>query len=261
MPLDLKAPYRVLVESEDPRKWHKLGGGVLVSVLGLVLTPLFSGPILLAWGNRLLFRVQSDDPQPLPPWEGIGRLWWEGIRSFVAIGISGLIVGVPASALWAWGMTWRTFHVLQWSGLLDGPPGMPSGFGALKAEDFLMLLAVPFYWLLDAGLKIALAQRGRLRDGLRFFRILRWGWRCKWECFLLGMVLLGLNTVVLPIVSTVLGGVVLLVGLTVTIPAAHLVRVCCRSVWLGQLARLHGISELQPSSTTTINEKWCSSSL
>lgn len=72
MPLDLKAPYRVLVESEDPRKWHKLGGGVLVSVLGLVLTPLFSGPILLAWGNRLLFRVQSDDP-PAPTSMGGNR--------------------------------------------------------------------------------------------------------------------------------------------------------------------------------------------
>ena len=81
MPLDLKAPYRVLVESEDPRKWHKLGGGVLVSVLGLVLTPLFSGPILLAWGNLLLYRVQTEDSQPLPPLGEIGQLWWEGIAA------------------------------------------------------------------------------------------------------------------------------------------------------------------------------------
>ena len=139
---------------------------------------------------------------------------------------------------------------------MNVPPEMPSGFGALKAEDFLMLLVVPFYWLVDAGLKIALAQRGRLRDGLRFFRILRWGWRCKWDCFLLGMVLLGLNLVVLPIVSTVLGGVVLAIGLTVTIPATHLVRVCCRSVWLGPLAGDHGISELPPSLTTKTNGKW-----
>ena len=72
---------------------------------------------------------------------------------------------------------------------------MPSGFGALGAVDFLVLLAVPFHWLLDAGLKISLAQRGKLRDGLQFGRILRWGWRCKWDCFLLGMVLLGLNIV------------------------------------------------------------------
>ena len=256
MPLDLRAPYHVLVESEDQRKWHKLGGGVLVSVLGLILTPLFSGPILFAWGNRLLYRIQTENPQPLPPWEGIPHLWWEGIHSFAAIGISGLIVGVPASALWAWGITWRTFHILEWLDLWNGPQGMPSGFGALGAVDFLVLLAVPFHWLLDAGLKISLAQRGKLRDGLQFGRILRWGWRCKWDCFLLGMVLLGLNIVVLPIVATLLGVVVLLIGLTVTVPATHFVRVCCRSVWLGQLARHHGVLELLPSPTKTKAENW-----
>ena len=201
-------PFQDFIRSGDPEWSSKLIRGTLTVLISFLLTPILIGLagwlIVVGYGLRLLYNVQSGKEHPLPEWGQNREDLERGFKLFVVA----LVWSIPGIAIQ----------------ILLALAVLPQALGNILSgvySIFTVLVAPAYY--------ITMAQpNSKITDGLQFEEIARWTWTHIGEVFL-AIVVTAIVAFALFAVSG-LGAIAIVIGLLFTVPLA---------VFLAQMYGMH----------------------
>lgn len=231
--LNYMEPVHAITQSKDPGIRGKLWNGTWISLVSGLLTVVLVGVIglflVVGYNLRLLKNVQNGEEHPLPDWDRFGADVGLGFRLWIVQ----IVWSLPA-------LVFALIAVLT-VGYDVGQLGIPQmGFSVWTVLQILYTILVA---LAGPAISIAVAQHGRISDGLRAGPILNWTFSH------LGYIVLALIVsivvgIVLGIAGAVTGALALGIGLLFTIPFASFCIMVYYSHLYGQLARHTDVSAL-----------------
>ncbi len=218
-------PFQAVFSSTDPRIRAKLIRGTLHILVSLILTLLLVGIvgllILSGYSLRLLRNVQDNQEHPIPEWDQ----WRDDLRSGFYLLVAEIVWSLPLVIL---------------SLAIALLPGIPD-----SGEVLISLLTTLAFWILNPGITIALAQNGKLTDALRFRTVLDWIVENWLHCLLVSLITI-LVAIPIMLVSGLIGGLALGIGVLFMVPFGTLMVVVYQCHLLGQLARRSDLAVMLP---------------
>ncbi len=217
---------------EDPRWKQKLGIGTLVGLVGILLSPVLIGLVLLiivlGYSLDLVRNVVDGKVLPMPEWDD-----WSGFL------VRGLKLTV-AFLVWMLPLVLISIPLVIGAGL-SGDNGNASStgtaFGALfmVCSSCLIILWGLFVTLLSPAIYIRLAATGRLSAAFEIGKL----WqliRDNLGNIILAILLVWVAGLIAGIVAS-LGVLLLVCGIFITIPAAMLWQYLVQAHLFGQIGR------------------------
>jgi hypothetical protein len=217
---------------EDPRWIQKFAIGIIVGLVGMLLSPILIGfiplVILLGYTVDVVRNVIDGKSFPMPEWEDWGGFFVRGLKLIVSFFVWTLPIMVV------------TIPLVIGASLIDADGSGQSvsrSFGLLLAicAPCLMILWGLFVALISPAIYIRLAATGRLGATFEIGRL----WALTSDN--LGSVIIALLlTIVAGLIASVLGSLGLLflvIGMLVTIPAAVLWQYLVQAHLFGQIGR------------------------
>lgn len=217
---------------EDPRWIQKFAIGIIVGLVGMLLSPILIGfiplVILLGYTVDVVRNVIDGKSFPMPEWEDWGGFFVRGLKLIVSFFVWTLPIMVVMIPL------------VIGASLMDADGSGQSvsrSLGLLLAicAPCLMILWGLFVALISPAIYIRLAATGRLGATFEIGRL----WALTRDN--LGSVIIALLlTIVAGLIASVLGSLGLLflvIGMLVTIPAAALWQYLVQAHLFGQIGR------------------------
>jgi hypothetical protein len=214
---------------DDPDWLRKLGIGVLVGFLGIVLTPLLVGviPLIMVVGYSLdaLRNVVDGREHPMPDWTDWGGFLVRGVKLMIAFVVWMLPLFLIMAPLFI-----GTAMTSDQNGT-----GVALGVLLITCASCLLFLWGLFVWLISPAIYIRLAVTGRLGAAFELGKL----WTLTRDN--LGDVILALLLgIVAGLVAAIvgsLGWLLLCVGFLITVPLATLWQYLVQAHLFGQIGR------------------------
>lgn len=215
---------------EDPDWLRKLGIGVLVTIVGVLFTPILIGliPLIMLAGYTLdtLRNVADGRERPLPEWEDWGGFLSRGFKLFAAIfiwALPAILVSIPVGL---------------GAAMLDNTNG--NGMEALGAiiaicGTCLLIVWSLFLTVLTPAIYVRIARTDRFAAAFEFGKL--WSFtRDNLGNIIIAILLTWVAGLIASFVAP-LGVIALGIGVLVTFPLAYLWQYLVQAHLFGQIAK------------------------
>ncbi|MGL4648533.1 MAG: DUF4013 domain-containing protein [Caldilineaceae bacterium] len=214
--------------TEDEQWIQKLGIGVAVILISLLLSPILIGIagflILVGYSVRLLQNVRDGHARPLPAWDHWGEDMVDGFK----LAVAGLLYALPILILMIPTVIGSALSENSEAGQIIGVPLLFCGICLTVLYGLFLSVAQP-------GIMIAFARDKSIRSALDFGTVWEWTRRNIGPVIIVTLVYLAASAVI-PFAATLIGTLLCVVGLVVTIPLGTLVLALVQAHLYGQLA-------------------------
>jgi hypothetical protein len=215
---------------DDPDRNRKLGTGILITLIGIILSPVLIGivPLIMMTGYTLvvLQNVMKGDRYPMPEWENYGDLFVRGLKLVVVL----IVWMLPVFAIYLPSVI--------------GAAWMDSNSDALRAMGTVLSICGTCFVILGSlaitllmpAIYVRMAERNDISDGLAFSRIIAFTRRN-----LSNVLIAFLMTIVIGLIAAIAamaGFLALCVGVLFTFPAATLWQYLATAHLYGQVGVL-----------------------
>ncbi len=215
---------------QDPDWFPKLAIGTLLTLAGLVLSPVLIGliPLFIVLGYSLdvVRNVLARREHPLPEWHDWGGFLARGFKLFAAL----FIWSLPAIIL--------AIPLIVGSAMVDNRGAEAGGWVLIACGSCLTLLWVIVYYLVCPAIYVRLAAYDRFGAAFDFAEI--WAFtRDNIGNIILATLLILLASVIIVPILGLIGLVVCLVGVLVSLPLSYLWQLLFTAHLYGQIGA-HG---------------------
>lgn len=229
--------------TEDPRWKEKIAIGVGVMLASTLLSFLLIGLagylIVFGYTIRLLQNVRDGQPTPLPEWDQWGDDLIRGFKALVVALVWGLPFIVPA-----------TFTGVGSAIAQNGSDAaiFIGNMIAVLGGCFTFIYYL-FWMLMMPGFFIAYASDEQISSGLQVSKIMSWTRQNLTQVALVAIIIAVAGSV-FSLLGTIVGFLLLCIGLAITVPLSILATYLFEGHLLGQLARFFPMDGGASSFTT-----------
>ncbi len=229
---------------EYPEWVRKLTIGTIVTLIGLVLSPILIGliPLIMVVGYGLLVtrNVLDGQPHPLPEWEDWGDLFVRGLKLTVVL----IIWALPAILLVLFAMIPGALS----SSISNGHGSNAfSGFAALVLAccSYLAVLWGLLVALFTPAIYVHMARDNDFGAGFAFTQLWEFT-RQNLSNVIIAILLTWVASLIASVVAP-LGAIAILIGLLITIPLSMLWYILVQSHLYGQVGAAATLAPTSPS--------------